>query len=344
MTAHSGNGSGRPVPRPNFGDRLTEAVAARESQIVLGIDPDPAKLWPAAVEATSEARARLAATLSEAEEAAGGVGETSSGPSAAGVISRLETAAAVLAHCRALIDAAEPAVIAVKPQMACFERLGAPGWLALEHTCEHARARGLLVLADGKRGDVPITAAAYGQALVASTPSPFGSVSGLRADAFTANPLLGRDSLEPLVNTARAHNAGAFVLVRTSNPGAADILDLELATGERLWERLAQLVAELGRQGPSGLSDVGAVTGATEPQHLARLRELMPHTPFLLPGIGAQGGDVEGLAPAFAPGRAGGLVTASRSIANAHQNSSSSPPEAARKEAERLRELAWKLG
>ena len=321
MTAHNGNGSGRPAPRPNFGDRLTEAVAARESQIVLGIDPDPAKLWPAAVEATSEARARLAATLSEAEEAAGGVGETSSGPSAAGVISRLETAAAVLAHCRALIDAAEPAVIAVKPQLACFERLGAPGWLALEHTCEHARARGLLVLADGKRGDVPVTAAAYGQALVASTPSPFGSVSGLRADAFTANPLLGRDSLEPLVNTARAHNAGAFVLVRTSNPGAADILDLELATGERLWERLAQLVAELGRQGPSGLSDVGAVTGATEPQHLARLRELMPHTPFLLPGIGAQGGDVEALAPAFAPGRAGGLVTASRSIANAHQNS-----------------------
>ena len=85
MTAHNGNGSGRPAPRPNFGDRLTEAVAARESQIVLGIDPDPAKLWPAAVEATSEARARLASTLSEAEEAAGGVGETSSGPSAAGV-------------------------------------------------------------------------------------------------------------------------------------------------------------------------------------------------------------------------------------------------------------------
>ena len=344
MTAHNGNGTGRPAARPNFGDRLFEAVAARESQIVLGIDPDPAKLWPAAVEATSEARARLAATLSEAEEAAGGVGETTSGPRAAGVISRLETAAAVLAHCRALVDAAAPAVIAIKPQLACFERLGAPGWLALEHVCEHARARGLLVLADGKRGDVPVTAQAYAQALVASTPSPFGSVSGLQADAFTANPLLGRDALEPLINTARAHSAGAFVLVRTSNPGAADILDLELATGERLWERLAQIVDELGERGPSGLSDVGAVTGATEPQHLARLRELMPHTPFLLPGIGAQGGDVAALAPAFAPGRAAGLVTASRSIANAHQNSSSSPPDAARKEAERLREQAWGLG
>jgi orotidine-5'-phosphate decarboxylase len=342
MTAHDGNG--RPALRPNFGDRLTDAVAARESQIVLGVDPDPAKLWPAAVEATSEARARLASTLSEAEDAAGGVGETTSGPSAAGVISRLETAAAVLAHCRALVDAAAPAVVAVKPQLACFERLGAPGWLALEHVCEHARARGLLVLADGKRGDVPVTAAAYAQALVASTPSPFGPVTGLLADAFTVNPLLGRDSLEPLIITARAHAAGAFVLVRTSNPGAADILDAELATGERLWERLATLVDSLGQTGPSGLSDVGAVTGATEPQHLARLRELMPRTPFLLPGIGAQGGDVAALAPAFAPGRAAGLITASRSIANAHQTAPGSPPEAARAEAERLREQAWNLG
>src|SRR3954469_7816108 len=337
------NGSGRPAPSPTFGDRLAAAVAERESQIVLGIDPDPAKLWPAAVEATSEARARLPATLSEAEDAAGGVGETPSGPSAAGVISRLETAAAVLAHCHALVDAAAPAVIAIKPQLACFERLGAPGWLALEHVCEHARARGLLVLADGKRGDVPVTAQAYGQALVSSTPSPFGPVSGLQADAFTANPLLGRDALEPLINIARAHSAGAIVLVRTSNPGAADILDLELATGERLWERLARLVDELGEAGPSGLKDVGAVTGATEPEHLARLRELMPQTPFLLPGIGAQGGDVAALAPAFAPGHAAGLVTAARSIANAHEAEGGDPAQAARAEAERLRERAWGL-
>ena len=133
------------------------------------------------------------------------------------------------------------------------------------------------------------------------------------------------------------------MLVRTSNPGAEDILDVELSTGERLWEWLARLVDELGEPGPSGLSDVGAVTGATEPEHLARLRELMPTTPFLLPGIGAQGGDVEALAPAFAPGKAAGLVTASRSIANAHQ-SGGDPPEAARAEAERLRRQAWDLG
>src|SRR3954447_17056252 len=190
-------GNGRPVSNPTFGDRLTQAVAERESQIVLGIDPDPAKLWPAAIEATSEARAHLAMTFSEAEEAAG------ESPPTAGAVARLETAAAVLAHCRALIDAAGPACVAAKPQLACFERLGAPGWLALEHICSHARERGLLVIADGKRGDVPVTAAAYGQALVGATPSPFGPVSGLGADAFTATPLLGRDALEPLLAAAR---------------------------------------------------------------------------------------------------------------------------------------------
>ncbi|MBE2320207.1 orotidine-5'-phosphate decarboxylase [Solirubrobacter sp. CPCC 204708] len=330
-------GNGGPSPSPTFGDRLSTAVAERESQIVLGIDPDPAKLWPAAIDRTSEARARLALTFSDAEEAAG------EQPPRPGVVARLETAAAVLAHCRAMIDAVAPAVVAVKPQLACFERLGAPGWLALEHITSYAREQGLLVLADGKRGDVPVTAAAYGQALVASTPSPFGHVDGLGADAFTANPLLGRDSLEPLVQAAREHGAGVFVLVRTSNPGAADILDAQLATGERLWEHLARLVDELGQAGPAGLKDIGAVTGATEPEHLQRLRELMPHTPFLLPGIGAQGGDIASVAPAFAPGRAAGLVTASRSIANAHEATGATPSDAARAEAERLREQAWGL-
>ncbi len=347
MTASNGGpGSGSPeTGASRFGDRLADAVDERDSQIVLGIDPDPARLWPAAVERTSEARARLAWTLSDAEGAAGEVRESGAAPAGPGVVARLESAAAVLAHCLALIDAAGPACVAVKPQLACFERLGAPGWLALEHVCAHARSNGLLVLADGKRGDVPVTAAAYAQALVGGTPSPFGMVAGLEADAFTANPLLGRDALEPLIRAARARGAGVYVLVRTSNPGAADFLDAELATGERLWERLAAAVDELGRDGigRSGLSDVGAVTGATEPEHLARLRELMPHAPFLLPGIGAQGGEVSALRPAFAPGRAGGLVTASRSIANAHEQAGGSPAQAARAEAERLREQARAL-
>jgi orotidine-5'-phosphate decarboxylase len=250
----------------------------------------------------------------------------------------------VAAHCAALIDAAGPACVAVKLQLACFERLGAPGWAALEATVARAREAGLLVLADGKRGDVPVTAAAYAQALFTATPTPFGDVPGLGADLATANPLLGEDTLLPLVHAARAAGAGVIALVRTSNPGAADVQDL-VVDGAPLWERLAALAAGLGRPGPrSGLADVGAVLGATRPEHLARARELMPVAPFLLPGVGAQGGSVEGLTPAFAPGRAGGLVTASRSIALAHETTAGQPAPAARAEAERLRASAWGEG
>jgi orotidine-5'-phosphate decarboxylase len=338
----SGAGDGSPAPGPAsrapFPDRLAGAVAARESQIVLGIDPDPARLWPHALSGTSVARAELARALADAHAEMREL--VTHVPLH---VPALEAAAAVLAHCLALIDAAGPACVAAKPQLACFERLGFAGWLALEATGAHARASGLLLLADAKRGDVPVTAAAYAQALTGSTPSPFGPIPGLEADALTANPLLGRDALEPLIASARAAGAGVFALVRTSNPGAADVMDLPLATGEPLWERLAALVAELGRQSSAGLADVGAVTGATAPEHLARMRELMPATPFLLPGVGAQGADVAALAPAFAPGRAAGLVTASRSIAHAHEQTGGDPATAARAEAERLREATWAL-
>ena len=245
-------------------------------------------------------------------------------------------------HCRAAIVAAGPACVAVKLQMACFERLGAPGWEALERTAAIARDHGLLVIADGKRGDVPVTAAAYAQALVGETPGPYGAVPGLGADAFTANPLLGRDALEPLIGAARDAGAGIFVLVRTSNPGAAELQD---AGEPPLHERLARMVSELGRDhtGESGLSLVGAVTGATEPAVLGRLRELMPAAVFLLPGVGAQGGRVEDLGAAFAPHPAAGLVTASRSIVGAHRLRGGDPATAAADAAEELRVAAWNV-
>jgi orotidine-5'-phosphate decarboxylase len=286
-------------------------VGERESQVVLGLDPDPSRLWP-------EAAAAAPTDGSPAERAA----------------------AAVASHCAAAIEAAGPACVAVKPQLACFERLGAPGWAALAATIEHARAQGLLVLADAKRGDIDVSAAAYAQALAGSTPTPFGAVDGLGADAYTVSPYMGLDTLRAL----RTPGAGMFVLVRTSNPGAADVEDLPTDTGERVWERVARLVDGLGEPGrDSGLHDVGAVVGATAPEHVARMRELMPRTPFLLPGIGAQGGRVQDLGPAFAPGRAGGLVTASRSIVAAYEQHGGEPGAAAHREAERLRALAWSL-
>ncbi len=252
-----------------------------------------------------------------------------------GVLAAELAAAAVVTHCRSLIERAGPACVAVKPQLACFERLGAPGWAALTQVCEAAREAGLLVIADGKRGDVPVTAAAYAQALVGETPTPWGPVAGLGADAFTANPLLGLDALEPLVAAAAEAGAGVFALVRTSNPGAADVQDLP-APEQPLHEHLAELVDGLSRrlQSRGGLSGMGAVVGATEPQHIARMRELMPRSIFLIPGVGAQGGQPELLGAAFGPGRAAALVAASRGIA------ADRDPAAA---AERLRATVWDI-
>ena len=215
----------------------------------------------------------------------------------------------------------------------------------LAEVAAHARSLGLLVIADGKRGDIDVTAAGLRRGPVRRRRRPFGEVAGLGADLVTVNPLMGSDAIDPFIDAARAVGGGVLVLVRTSNPGAEDIEDLALADGGRVWERIAAIVDELGRDGigEAGLSDVGAVVGATEPGHLARARELMGAAPFLLPGIGAQGGRVDDLAPAYVPGRAGGLISASRSIANAHRASGGDPAAAARAEAERLREAAWRL-
>lgn len=191
------------------------------------------------------------------------------------------------------------------------------------------------MIADGKRGDVPVSAAAYAQALFGSTPTPWGTVAGLEADAATVNPLLGADALEPLLDAAADAGAGVFVLVRTSNPGAADLFD-QPAPQAALYERIARLVAERADRlaGAGGLSGVGAVVGATEPGHLWRMRELMPEAIFLVPGVGVQGGSARDLGPALGGSRASLLVTASRSIAGADD------PHAA---AEALRAEVWRL-
>lgn len=294
-----------------FGQRLAEVVGARQSNVVLGLDPDPQRLWP------------------DAHRAAG------DGPA------EQRLARAVLAHCHLVIDAVHEPIAAIKPQVACFERLGAQGRTVLGAVCDHARERGLLVIADAKRGDIDVTARAYAEAFLGATETPWGPVEGLGADALTANPYMGADTLAPLLDVARPHGRGLFVLVRTSNPGAQDVEDLPTTPdGAPVWARVAQLVDALADPAQP-LSDVGAVVGATAPEHVAELRRLMPRTPFLLPGIGAQGGTVEALAPAWAPGPAGGLVTASRSIVRAHEAEGGEPAAAARAEAERLRVSAW---
>ncbi len=191
------------------------------------------------------------------------------------------------------------------------------------------------MIADGKRGDVPVTAAAYAQALFGGTPTPWGPAGGLGADAATVNPLLGGDSLEPLLEGAAVSGAGVFALVRTSNPGAADLQDLPTPEAP-LHERLAALVDRFADRlaGTGRLSGMGAVVGATAPEHIARLRSLMPRAIFLMPGVGAQGGKPELLGPAFGPGSASALVAVSRGIAAAED------PAVA---AEDLRRVVWEV-
>jgi orotidine-5'-phosphate decarboxylase len=303
----------------SFGDRLAERVVRRQSQLVLGLDPDPSLLWPRALELV------------------GGVDDASAPPA-------VRAARAVAAHCALVIEAVGEHCVAVKPQLACFERLGAPGWDALTEVIAGAREAGLLVIADAKRGDIDVSARAYAQAFLGETPSPFGTIPGLGADALTVSPWLGSDSLQPLASVARETGSGLFVLVRNSNPGAVELQDREL-DGGTVSDAVARMVAALGAEGvgQSGLSDIGAVVGATAPHKLARLRGLMPHAVFLLPGVGAQGGRIDALGPAFTAGPAGGLISVSRGIVQAHRMAGGDPAAAARREAARLREQAWAL-
>jgi orotidine-5'-phosphate decarboxylase len=228
------------------------------------------------------------------------------------------------AWCRRIIDAVAPYAVAVKPQSAFFEARGWEGVRAFREACAYARESGMLVLADAKRGDIGSTATAYAEAFY-----PL-------ADALTVNPYLGEDSLEPFFAACREHGAGLLILLKTSNPGSSDLQDARLADGRRVWELVAEHIGRWGEPfiGESGLSSIGAVVGATHPQEIAEARALLPHTPFLLPGIGAQGGTPANVGPAFAPGPAGGLVSASRSVIYADD------PAA---EAERLAREAWRV-
>jgi orotidine-5'-phosphate decarboxylase len=192
----------------------------------------------------------------------------------------------------------------VKPNVAFFEAHGAAGYAAYEETCALARQHGLLVLGDVKRGDIGSTAEAYAEGLFRS------------ADALTLHPYLGLDSIQPFLRHCDERGGKAvFVLVRTSNPGAADFQDLRVGA-EPLCDVVARAVTRWGEALPRahGYSPVGAVVGATWPQELARLRALLPHAWLLLPGVGAQGGKVQDLAAAFDANGLGALVNQSRGV------------------------------
>ena len=211
-----------------------------------------------------------------------------------------------------ILDVIGPLVPAVKPQVAFYEQLGCQGMHSLNEIIGYARRRGLQVIVDGKRGDIGSTAEGYADAWL-------GEESPWQGDALKVSPYLGDDSLEPFVATAKAREAGIFVLVKTSNPGGKFLQDIE-ADGSTIYARMGDLVEKISSEsaGEHGYGVAGAVVGATYPEQLAELRARMPHTWFLVPGYGSQGGTAADVAPAFDARGLGAVVNSSRAIIFAH--------------------------
>ena len=276
-----------------FVDRLCRAIECKASPIVVGLDPQLAQL-PAFLRCAC--RAAYGSTPRAAAEA--------------------------LWHFnRTLIDAVRDVVPAVKPQLACYECYGVEGMRAYARTVRYAREAGLLVIADGKRNDIGSTAAFYADAFLGRAPLfDQEAPADFAADALTVNGYLGGDGVAPFVERAERYGAGVFVLVKTSNASSGDVQDLQV-DGRPLYEHLGALVERWGEgvRGAYGYSSIGAVVGATYPEQGRRLRALMPHTFFLVPGYGAQGATAADVAGCFDAQGRGAVINASRSICFAYQ-------------------------
>jgi orotidine-5'-phosphate decarboxylase len=273
----------------HFADRLAAAIRAKGNPVCVGLDPRWDSL-PASLRARHGA-----ATLASA-------------------------AAAYEEFCGRVLDIVAPLVPVVKPQSAFFEACGPDGLGVLQRLLRKARDLGLVTILDSKRNDIASTATAYADAAFAGTRLTNHNYPVWEADALTVNPYLGRDAVEPFLESARRVSAGVFVLVRTSNPGAGQFQDLLVTDGKGparpLYQHVGEAAAAWTREnlGQCGLGDVGAVVGATYPAELATLRRVMPEVIFLVPGFGAQGGTAQDAAPAFRPDGLGAIVNNSRGI------------------------------
>ncbi len=264
-----------------FADRLVEVSRAKKSVAILGVDPQ----------------------LDSAEAPGVPAGYT------------------ITRFCCEIIEACEKSIVAVKPQLAFFEARGLDGMRALAEVLRFARGRGLVTIADAKRGDIGSTSAAYAEAFLGG--------GDFAADAITINPYLGADAIMPFVNRIRTGH-GVLVLVKNSNPSSGEFQDLE-ASGKPLWEAVAGRVRGWGDDfiGTSGFSSIGAVVGATYPKHLKRARELMPNAIILVPGYGTQGGTAEDAAMAARGSDPGIIVNSSRGLMYAFLKKAGATPGAA---------------
>ncbi|MCD8333903.1 MAG: orotidine-5'-phosphate decarboxylase [Clostridiales bacterium] len=228
---------------------------------------------------------------------------------------RKAAAEAIFAFNCGLIDALCDIVPAVKPQAAYYELLGWEGMEMLERTIRYAKEKGMYVIADVKRGDIGATASAYAEGWLGKTVVGGAQLPCFDADCVPVNGYMGADAVNPFLKIANQEDKALFVLVRTSNPSAVDLQDLEIGGG-KIYDVMGTLAAKWGEGylDGYGYNRVGAVVGATWPEQLAQLREALPHTFLLVPGYGAQGGTAEDVRFAFDEKGHGAIVNSSRGI------------------------------
>lgn len=230
---------------------------------------------------------------------------------------------AILEYNKELIDNTYDIIPAIKPQLAFYEMFGIEGMKAFKETCKYAKEKGMIVIADAKRGDIGSTAKGYSNAYLGKTPLGDENIEVFEnIDFLTVNPYLGVDSITPFVEDCIKYNKGIFVLVKTSNPSSGELQDLKLENGKTVYEHVASLVEKWGEnlRGKYGYSSVAAVVGATYPKQLEEIRKKASHTYFLIPGYGAQGGKAENIALGFDSNGLGGIVNASRSLMCAYKS------------------------
>src|SRR6266446_3845595 len=275
----------------HFADRLAAACRAKGNSVCVGLDPR----WESLPD---EIRHRHGSETLEA------------------------VARAYDEFCSRVIDVVAPLVPVVKPQSAFFEACGPAGMYALQRVLRKARQQGLITILDGKRNDIASTASAYADAGLGGIKMADRFHAVWDADALTVNPYLGRDSVEPFLQSARRSGRGVFVLVRTSNPGAGQFQDL-ICDGRPVYMHVAEAVGQWTRENLAkcGLGGVGAGVGAGYPAELQSLRKLIPQVPFLVPGFGAQGGVAKDVAEAFREDGLGAIINSSRGIISSFSTS-----------------------
>lgn len=244
---------------------------------------------------------------------------------------------------KGLIDALCDIVPAVKPQAAYYEMYGWQGVRTLQKTIDYAKQKGMFVITDAKRNDIGTTMEAYANAHLGSTDIEGETVEAFGADALTVNGYLGSDGVNPVIKVSSQNDKGMFILVKTSNPSSGELQDRKLDDDTTIYRTMGTMCEKWGEQlmGEYGYSGVGAVVGATYPEQLGELRKALPHTFFLVPGYGAQGGGAKDVAPAFDENGLGAIINSSRGIMCAWKKEGCDPKDfaqAARREAIRMRD------